>query len=186
MAKKVTASLQQHEPEREKYRKRKVTRRGVSRRNKKLFGEIQHMRATKDIALPPSKSMEEMLDEVRRRAYALWRYAAYEVDQLHPDDFWVQKFDAQGNILVEPHKWIQYEEACRAELEELGLKLIGLGLEERRVRIEEAEAQVVTQFLDMVLDRLNLTEKQQQALPEAIDTALPILEGHAVEKKPLR
>jgi hypothetical protein len=106
------------------------------------------------------------------------------VDQLHPDDFWVQKWDAHGNVLVEPHKWVQFEAAARAELEELGIKLVGLGLEERRIRIEEAQTEVLVKWFDAVLGQLNLSEDQLDALPGALDAAHPILEGSAREISP--
>jgi hypothetical protein len=179
----ASAALAQNNAARERKR-RAVNQRTVKRRrlNKATFGHLTELAAEANITFP-SKTTEVMMEELRQRIYALWRYAAKQADALHPDDFWVQKIDAQGNILVEPHKWIQYESMCRAELEEMGLKLIGLGLEERRVRIEEAEAMVVISFLDQILDRLNLTEAQRNALPEAIDEALPILEGQVVEEE---
>lgn len=182
MAKKVviSASTEQHDTKRERARQsQEGRRRRVKRRNKRVFGELAELRASMPIKEPPPRSMEQMLDDLRNRTYALWRYAAAEVDRLHPDDFWVQKYDAQGNVLVEPHRWIQYEQAARLELEELGIKLIGLDLEERRVRLEEAHTEVVVRWFDSVLNRLNLSEAQLDALPAALLAAAPILEGRS-------
>lgn len=182
MAKKVKYAVSEvPDDPKARQRYRKLNKRTVKKHNRKLFGELSEMRRIAKVP-GPGKSMESMLEDLRNRAYALWRYAAAEVDALPEDEFWVRKVDAQFNVVVEPNKWVQYEAACRAELEDLGVKLIGLGLEERRVRIEEAEAEVVTKFLDAVLDGLNLTEAQQQALPVAIDRALPVIEGRAVTR----
>lgn len=166
--------------------RQKKIKRNVRLKNKRLLGELADMRARVAPHETPPRSTEQMLDDLRHRAYAMWRFAAAEVDRLHPDDFWAKRYDAQGNIIVEPHRWIQYEAACRAELEELGIKLIGLGLEERRVRLEEAQHDVVLHWFDGILGALNLTETQLDALPGALDAAAPILEGRAHELKPAR
>jgi hypothetical protein len=176
----ISAPTEQNNSKREKERRRREpNRRTVKRRNKRLFGELADLRAAAPIKEPPPRSMEQMLDDLRNRAYALWRFAAAEVDRLHPDDFWVQKWDAHGNVLVEPHRWVQFEHAARVELEELGIKLIGLDLEERRVRLEEAHTEVVVRWFDSVLGRLNLSEAQLDALPAALLAAAPILEGRS-------
>jgi hypothetical protein len=180
MPKKVIRAAEvQDNPQREARRQKEVNRRTVKRRNKKLFKELTKAVDGTPIALATGKSMEGMLDDMRNRAYAYWRFAAAQVDALHPDDFWVRSIDANDNIVVEPHRWVQFEAAARQELEDLGIKLIGLGLEERRVRLEEAQFGVVLQYLDAILGQLNLTQAQLDALPGALDAAEPILEGSA-------
>lgn len=89
------------------------------------------------------QSSAEILQEVLDRAVGGMRYAASEVDKLAPEEFWVSKIDAQGNVLHEPHKWYQLEVQCRAEVERLAGLMSQLGIAERQVQVEEARAVLI-------------------------------------------
>lgn len=117
--------------------------------------------------------------EVLDRITQLFRYVQGEVNALEQDEFWVRKVDAQGNVLVEPNRWVQLERDLQDQLVEILGKVDGLDIEERRVTIEEAKAALVARFMDAVLDKLELTKEQQGLIGAAVEDALPIIEGTA-------
>jgi hypothetical protein len=100
------------------------------------------------------------------------RYAASEVDKLSPDEFWVQKVDAQGNTLVEPNKWYQLEERCREEVGKLAGLMSQLGIAERQVQVEEARAMLVVAAIRDAARDAGLTQAQTRALGSALRTRL--------------
>jgi hypothetical protein len=124
---------------------------------------------------------EDIWQEILNRTMLMYRYVQAQVDALAEDEFWVQKIDAQGNRLVEPHKWIQYERVLMEDLREVVAKMDGLDLEARRVAVEEAEAALIAKFMDSILEDLKLTKAQKERLDDAIDRALPIITGQARE-----
>lgn len=111
-----------------------------SRAKGKAYGELMLVASEQGVKRRSGQSAADVLQECLDRAVGGMRYAASEVDKLQPEEFWVRKFDAQGNALVEPNKWYQLELTCREEVERLADIMSKLGIEERRVQVEEAKA----------------------------------------------
>jgi hypothetical protein len=55
------------------------------------------------------------------------------------------------------------------------------GVQIKMLEIQEAQTVILVQWFDAVLSRLNLNEKQLDAIPTALDAAAPFLEGRARE-----
>lgn len=105
-----------------------------------------------------------MLQECLERAVGGMRYAASEVDKLSPEEFWVERIDAQGNRLVEPNKWYQLEQDARAEVERLAGMMAQLGIAERQVRVEEAKAALIVAAIRDAAREAGLSGAQMRAL----------------------
>lgn len=114
--------------------------------------------------MPTGGGMAEVMQECLDRAVGGMRYAASEVDKLEPDEFWVSKYDAQGNRLTEPNKWYQLELTCREEVERLAGMMAQLGLAERAVRVEEAKAALVLSAIRDAARDAGLSQTQMRAL----------------------
>lgn len=126
-------------------------------------------------------SLPDVLDECLRRAVGDMRFAGSHVDHLPVEEFWVDRIDAQGNRLVEPHPWIQLEHAVRTEVVDIAARLSGLDLDERRVAIAEAQAALLQRALQVALEKVGLTPDQRKMLGPALREARDILEGTATE-----
>lgn len=112
-------------------------------RNRSAYGDLMLVAAEQGMSRRAGQSNADILQEVLDRAVSGMRYAASETDKLTPDEFWVRKYDAQGNVLVEPNKWYQLERECREEVERLAAVMAQLGIEERHVQVEEARAVLI-------------------------------------------
>lgn len=122
----------------------------------------------------------DVLQEVLDRAVGGMRYAASEVDKLTPEKFWVTKTDAQGNVLTEPNKWYQLEQACRAEVQSLAGLMSELGIAERAVRVEEAKAALMIAAVRDAAREAGLNAGQVRALGSALRSRLEALDEQAV------
>lgn len=142
-----------------------------------VYAELVEEFAAVGMTIPRAITIADALQEVLGRAVAHMRIAATEVDRLKPTDLWAYKFDAQGNRLVEPSKWLRAETVARKEVLEIASRMAQLDIDGRRVAVEEAEALFITRFLDAVLDQLNLTDEQRGLLGPALDNAMPLIEG---------
>lgn len=155
--------------------KRRVTR---SNRNKVAFREAMLVANEAGMTRPESSSVPDLLGEVLARAVGGMRYAASEVDKVPVEEFWVTKYDAQGNVLVEPNKWYQLELACRSEVAILADLYARLDLDRRKLELEEAEAALWAGVIREAARRSGLKPAQQRQLLRALDE---VIEGSAEE-----
>lgn len=142
-----------------------------------VYREIIESLGEEGMTLVGDVTIPDALQEILGRAVSHMRIAATQVDKLRPSELWAYKFDAQGNRLVEPSKWLRAETAARKEVMEIAGRMAQLDIDGRRVAVEEAEALFITRFLDAVLDGLNLTDEQRGLLGPALDNAMPLIEG---------
>lgn len=168
-------SLSVADPAPRKRNKRRVTR---SNRNKVAFREAMLTANAAGMQRPETNSVPDLLGEVLARAVGGMRYAASEVDKVPVEDFWVEKYDAHGNKLVEPNKWYQLELACRGEVAELADLYARLDLDRRRVELEEAEAALWAGVIREAARRAGLKPAQQRQLLRALDE---VIEGSGEE-----
>lgn len=145
----------------------------------RAYGELIQIAAAKGVTAQAGQSSADMLQEVLDRAVSGMRYAASETDKLTPEEFWVSKIDAQGNVLVEPNKWYQLEVQCRAEVERLAGLMSQLGIAERAVRVEEARATLVVAAIRDAARDAGLSQKQMRALGAGLRERLAASEVEA-------
>jgi hypothetical protein len=146
------------------------------RRNAMLLGEALEIASTYDIAITKGNAVVDVLQTVLDRAMDIWRLACKEVDKLDMDDRLVERIDENGNRLVEPHVWIQYELTLRAELADLAIRMGHLGVDERRVRVQEAQVELLGRAVLAAAHAIGLPIDQQKQLGAALRTELEKLE----------
>lgn len=150
--------------------------------NRRTIRELKELTDLYDVQSPLEiGTLPDVLDECLRRAVGDMRFAGAHVDALAAEDFWVDRIDAQGNRLVEPHPWIQLEKATRTEVVDIAARLAGLDLDERRVAIAEAQAALLQRALTYALNQIGLTKDQRAKLGPALREARGILEGTATD-----
>lgn len=113
------------------------------RRQSLLWGEALEIAKTYDIPVTTGNSLVVVLQTVLDRLMDKWRMVCQRVDQLPQEEWLSSKVDAEGNVLVEPNIWIQYEATLRAELADLALRMGHLGVDERKVRVQEAQIELL-------------------------------------------
>jgi hypothetical protein len=141
-----------------------------------LLGEALEIASTYDIAITKGNSVVDVLQLVLDRAMDLWRLACKEVDKLGMDERLVERTDENGNHLVEPHIWIQYEATLRAELMDLGIRMGHLGVDERRVRVQEAQVELLGRAVLAAAHAIGLPMETQRELGAALRDELVKLE----------
>lgn len=124
---------------------------------------------------------------VFQRAYALFLMAGAQVDQLTEgktgeEGFWETWFDPQGNLRIEPSRWIQREDALRKEVFEMATAMGHLNIDERMARVDEAKLAILARALQAAARRANLTEEQRRMLGSALRDEIAQLEqGEVVD-----
>lgn len=146
------------------------------RRNAMLLGEALEIAKTYDIPVSKGNAVVDVLQTVLDRCMDHWRLACKEVDQLSMDERLVVRIDENGNKLVEPHIWIQYEASLRAELLDLGIRMGHLGIDERKVRVEEAKIELLGRAVLAAAHAIGLSIDLQRQLGAALRTELEKLE----------
>jgi hypothetical protein len=125
-----------------------------------------------EIAIGPDVSVGEILAWSLRRVHIAMLFAARQADERQLEQFWVQKVDAWGNVLVEPNKWFQLERQLREEATRLAARMVDLGLAERLVAMEEAKAVMVAQAVRTAAEAAGLSPTQITRLGEEIRKGL--------------
>lgn len=146
------------------------------RRNTILLGEALDIASTYDIAIVKGNSVVDVLQTVLDRCMDHWRLACKEVDSLDMKERLVERIDEQGNHLVEPHIWLQYEANLRAELMDLGIRMGHLGVDERRVRVQEAQVELLGRAVLAAAHAIGLDVGVQKQLGAALREELVKLE----------
>jgi hypothetical protein len=146
------------------------------RRNAQLLGEALDIASTYDIAIVKGNAVVDVLQTVLDRLMDKWRWVCKTVDALDMDEVLVERIDEQGNRLVEPNVWIQYESTLRAELMDLGIRMGHLGVDERRVRVQEAQVELLGRAVLAAAHAIGLDMGQQRQLGAALRVELEKLE----------
>jgi hypothetical protein len=144
---------------------------GNSPSHKKHALAIEAQRQMIVLSEPVAQQPLESLLELHSRAVGQVAFAHSRIVKMSPEEY----ASAQGQLFLK-----MYTDE-RDRLGRIAEVCVKAGVQVKMLELQEAEAQQLTFFLDAVLDRLNLTEEQQHALPEAIDRALPLIEGEARE-----
>lgn len=106
------------------------------------------------------------------RVVALWRHAASEVDALAEDEVFTLLISSTGVANEVPNVWIQHEAELRKEIEHLAATMTGLGIAERRVRIEEAQAALLVASIRDAAVEAGISHDQIRLLGEHLRARL--------------
>lgn len=129
---------------------------------------------------------EALLREVRYTAgHVEWLRA--RVQELEEAKLTVgvteQKIDPTGakstKIESVPNAWVRLYQEERRHLVAVTTAALKAGVEERRVRLEEAQGAAIVELLDTILDGLDLTPAQQEKAHDVVPRALRAIEGGA-------
>jgi hypothetical protein len=144
----------------------RTTRKKAARRE--AFRELMDHAAIADIKIRLGVSTADALQECLDRAVTIFRMAAAKVDELPEDEMFEVEVGPNGATSLVPNRWRIMEDAARVEIERLAAVMTGLGIAERRVRIEEAMAQMlVAQIRDAAL-AVGIPHDQVRALGAAL------------------
>ena len=161
------------------------------RKNSKSYRNAVALANDLEISIAPTMPIADVMELVFRRTHALWQFAAAEADKLDAtkkdgttNAIWQIQYDAQGNPLRVPHKWIEMERTLREELWEQATDLQSLNIDERRVRIEEAQMEILGRALSAAAKDAGLDSETQRALGSHLrqrlqELAPPPIEGTA-------
>lgn len=138
------------------------------RRNAILLGEALDIAKNYDIAITKGNAVVDVLQTVLDRLMDKWRWVCKTVDALEMSEVLVERIDEQGNRLVEPNVWIQYEQTLRAELIDLGIRMGHLGVDERRVRVQEAQIELLGRAVLAAAHAIGLDMGVQRQLGAAL------------------
>jgi hypothetical protein len=147
------------------------------RRNAILMGEALDLAKTYDISISKGNTVVDVLQTLLDRLMDKWRFVCKKVDMLEEDQWLVSRTDEMGNTLVEPNVWIQYEGVLRSELMDLSIRMGHLGVDERRVRVEEAKIELLGRAVLAAAHAIGLPVEQQRALGAALRDELVKLES---------
>jgi hypothetical protein len=109
--------------------------------------------------------------EMHNRAHAQTRWAEQRIKNMTPEDH----ASPEGQTFLKMY----FEE--RERLGRIAEVCVKAGVQIKMLEIQEAQTVILVQWFDAVLSRLNLNEKQLDAIPAALDAAAPFLEGRARE-----
>lgn len=125
--------------------------------------------------ISPETALQECLD----RAFAYLRFYASEADKLPADKIW--RDTIAGRI---PHEAIRAEKDMRAEVAYLAGRALDIGLETRKVQLGERAADMLTDFIESVMEEVGLNAEQRRKLGPAIRHHLPVVEGTTTTPSP--
>jgi hypothetical protein len=161
-----TSSSKGTKGEGSKPRNQRTTRKAAARRD--AFRKLMDHAATAGVSIRLGISTADALQECLDRAVALFRTAAAEVDRIPIDDLFITEISSNGSTRTVPSPWLVMEDAARKEIESLASSMTGLGIAERKVRIEEAQAQLLVASIRDAAISVGIPHDQVRALGAAL------------------
>lgn len=147
-------------------RNARTTRKARARRQ--AFRELMEHAAVADIKIQLGVSTSDALQECLDRAVALFRVAADQVDHLRVDELFEVEIGPNGASSTVPNRWRVMEDAARLEIEKLAATMTGLGIAERTVRIQEAQAALLVASIRDAAIAVGIPHDQVRALGAAL------------------
>lgn len=139
-----------------------------------LLAISNEMGAPIHTGMTTAQALQSCLD----RVVALYWFAARKVDELSSslgedgevddDEFWEVRTGPNGALSVVPNRWITYETEMRKEVEHLAGLMTQLGIAERSVRIQEAQAVMMIGAIRDAAVEAGIPAEQVRLLGEGI------------------
>jgi hypothetical protein len=129
-----------------------------------------------------------LLEEVQRAAGAV-AYCESRIRDLDPDMIvsgvrWTRRVDDPDKGVVVSSEagpgvseWVRLWQSERDRLVVAARAALAADVDERQVRLAEAQGQLVADVIDRVLDGLDLSEGQRARVPEVVPAALRLVAG---------
>jgi hypothetical protein len=152
----------------------------------RIFRELVHIAAEQGHSIPLGVTTADALQECLDRAVALYRFACDQVDHISADDNLPPGVDhlshlatsqdplfevisnPQGPDVIQPHRYLTMEREARLEVEKLAAMMTQLGIAERVVRVQEAQAVLVTAAVREAAIDAGLDHEQVRRLGESL------------------
>lgn len=160
----------------------------LGRKAKDVIAEDQARKAVVTFGLPRDISpTDALLEEVRYTAgHVAW--LREQVQALEAADLvWGLTEEAHKGATefpgtdrteaAKPNVWLELYYRERKHLVDVTKAAIAAGIEERKVRLAEAQGSLVAQVIRAILADLSLTAEQQQRVPEVVPRHLRALAG---------
>lgn len=168
----------------------------------RIFRELIEIAAHQGASIPLGISTADALQQCLDRAVALWRFAADQVDHLQltelpqvpvedpttgevtfqdsylanlptaSDPLFEVISNPQGPDVIQPHRYVLMEREARLEIEKLAAMMTQLGIAERVVRVQEAQAVLVVAAVREAAIEAGLSHDQVRALGAALRSRL--------------
>lgn len=156
-------------------RKKRIARR--QRREEMLWVEALDMASTYEIPITRGNNIVDVLQTLLDRLMDQWKLVCKIVDGLPRKEWLFEAVDEQGNRVYTPNVWMQYEQSLRQELMDLSLRMGHLGVDERRVRVQEAQMELLGRALQAAAHNAGLSAGDQRKLGAALRVELAKLES---------
>lgn len=146
----------------------------------RIFRELVHIAAEQGSSISLGTTTADALQECLDRAVALYRFAVDQVDNLTVDlpdgveylselptarDPLYEVIDnPQGPDIIQPHRYVLMEREARIEIEKLAAMMTQLGIAERVVRVQEAQATLVVAAVREAAIEAGLSHDQVRVL----------------------
>lgn len=144
--------------------------------NPRRWGALVQIASEAGLNFGEVRSIDDLAEAVVQRVHEVWCWSIQEANEVPVDEFWVQRADAHGNTLVEPHPAIQFEAAMRVEVLDVIDRFGKLDIEQRKLILAEGQATMIEMFVREVVRRIELTPAQKKRLGPAMRDARPALE----------
>lgn len=152
-----------------------------ARAKKAMYGDLAVIAEAHGVVMGHGNSVADVLQACLDRAVHHWRMAAAEVDKLPFEEFWEANWGPNGAVSIEAHKWYRLETECRLEIEKLAGMMAQLGLDERRVQVQEAQAAVMISAIRDAAYRSGLTAQQVKSLGASLRDVLADAQAKAAQ-----
>lgn len=168
--------------DRQTYRKPKEERAPAKRKARSaVFRQLLEIADAQGIYVRTGTSTGDALQRCLDRAVALWEFAATQTDNfaLSPDTsgeeggedgggfFEIQLLPGGASEWI-PNKWYRVEREARLDIERLAGMMTQLGIAERHVRIQEAQAALFVAHIREAAIEIGLEPDQVRLLGEAL------------------
>lgn len=156
-----------------------------SQTRSRIFRELVHIAAEQGHTIPLGISTADALQQCLDRAVALYRFAADQVDNLafadlpegvehlselptNQDPLFEVISNPQGPDVIQPHRYLTMEREARLEVQKLAAMMTQLGIAERVVRVQEAQATLVVAAVREAAIEAGLSHDQVRILGAAL------------------
>ncbi len=162
----------------QQYRKPKGERaRAKSKQRSAVFRDLLEIADAQGIYVRTGTSTGDALQRCLDRAVALWEFAATQTDSFALDSdtsdedgggfFEIQLLPGGASEWI-PNKWYRVEREARQDIERLAGMMTQLGIAERHVRIQEAQAALMVAHIREAAIETGLDPDQVRLLGEAL------------------
>lgn len=127
--------------------------------------------------MDPAEAVQEVLDHIM----AAYRYATEKMFTLTEDEYWVETLGGKRQ-----NEWITEQERLALQVVHIAGKASSMGLAERQVRLQEAQAAIFAQLVEAALQAAGIDSDKRRAVHERIAAGMEDIDGTARDAEPVK